>query len=165
MNRALNIARLQVLTWFSTLALPWLILALSMAINLTIFALVHDGSDSSGSGGMLALYIFVFISALMLVREYFPFTIGLSATRRAFFTASAGLAVVQAAAYGLVLFALSLIERATGGWGVRMGFFEIPFLAELGPISQLLSYAVPLLLMSALGLFIGTVSKRWGATG
>lgn len=166
MTRMVNIARLQVLTWFSAIAMPWLVLALSMAINLTVFALAHDGgTETGGSGGMLALYIFVFVAATMTVREYFPFALGLSATRHAFFTATTGLAVAQAVVYGTVLLVLSSIERATSGWGVGMNFFHLPFFNELGPALLLFSYVVPMLLMWASGMFIGTLTKRWGATG
>ncbi|MBE9375317.1 hypothetical protein IQ251_12765 [Saccharopolyspora sp. HNM0983] len=164
MNRVLNIARVQLLTPVSSIALPWLILALSMAINLAIFALLRD-EESATTGGLSTLYIFVFVAALMIVREHFPFSLGLSVTRRMFFAATAGRAVAEALVYGAVLLVLALIERATGGWGVQMTFFDLPYLQELGPVLRLLSYAGPLLLMSFLGIFIGTLTKRWGNTG
>jgi hypothetical protein len=38
--------------------------------------------------------------------------------------------VALAAVYGLALTALEVIERATGGWGLKTGFFRVPYNAR-----------------------------------
>ena len=47
-------------------------------------------------------------------------------SRRSYYTGTALLGVAMAVADGLALTALQAIERATGGWGVRMHFFQVP---------------------------------------
>lgn len=164
MNRVVNVARLQLLSWFNALALPWLIMALSFAINMIIAGLI-DEDEPMGTGGLATIYIFVFIAYLVAMREYFPFAMGLSVSRRIFFAATSALAVAQALAFSVVLVLLSLVEAATGGWGVNLALFNVGTLQDTNPALLLFIYAVPMALVSFLGMFIGGVSKRWGANG
>jgi hypothetical protein len=97
--------------------------------------------------------------------QLFPFALGLGVTRRAFYAATALLAVVEALAYGALLLVLSLVERASGGWGLGLKFFAIDFLVVDDPLLQWLVYAVPFVAAAALGIFNGVVFKRWGQTG
>lgn len=49
-------------------------------------------------------------------------------SRRSFYLGAAPLSIVLAAVYGLALTVLQLIERGTGGWGMNMKFFRVPYL-------------------------------------
>ena len=66
---------------------------------------------------------------------------------------------------GVVLTALHALERATDGWGVQMRFFSPWFLDRGNPVELFLTYTVPFVCVSALGMLMGTVFKRWGQTG
>ena len=70
-----------------------------------------------------------------------------------------------AAVYGLGLTVLQLIERATGGWGLNLHFFRVPYLLA-GPwyLSWLTSFA-GLALMFAWGMWFGIVYRRWNLAG
>jgi hypothetical protein len=68
---------------------------------------------------------------------------GISATRKAFYAAVTAYAAGQALLFGLAVSLLSVVERATDGWGVALGFFRLPLLETGNPLTQMLVYAVP----------------------
>lgn len=166
MKRLGSVIRIQLQTWRSTLSLPWAVLAVSFAVNLFAFEMAKDPDSQHGStGGLAALYVFVAIAFSATPREYFPLTLGLNGTRRSFCGATALLAVAESFGYGLLVYALGVLENAIGGWGAGMFFFDVPFLRELNPVLHLLCLAVPLLLTAFLGLWVGSVFTRWGRPG
>jgi hypothetical protein len=95
-----------------------------------------------------------FISA---ITQLFPFAMGISATRRTFYAVVATYATGQALLFGLAMYLLSVVEGETGGWGVGLDFFRLPFLETGNPLTQTLVYAVPLLLFAATGTVWGAV--------
>ena len=102
--------------------------------------------------------------ALSISRQL-PFALALGVSRRSFYAGTALLAVALAAVYGLALTVLQLIERATGGWGLDLKFFRVPYLLA-GPwyLSWLTSF-VGLALMLAWGMWFGIVYRRWNLMG
>lgn len=166
MNRVLSTARVQLAAWPSTLGLPWLILAISFSINLTVVGLLDaPPEDSNTTGGLTALYVFVFIAYVLTMTQYFPMLLGLSVTRRTFYLATTLMALAQALVYSAVILLFRFVEQSTGGWWISLSFFRLPFLQHDNVLLQLLGYAVPMLALAMLGTFCGVVFKRWGATG
>ncbi|WP_219905415.1 hypothetical protein [Actinopolyspora mortivallis] len=49
----------------------------------------------------------------------------------------------QSLGYGVLLYLLSLLERITEEWGLRLRLFALPFLTQDSPIAQVLIYTVP----------------------
>jgi hypothetical protein len=86
-------------------------------------------------------------------------------SRRSYFLGTAGLAVAMAAVYGLLLTVLQVIERATGGWGIRLRFFRVGYLLP-GPwyLTWLTSF-VGLTLVFVYGSWFGLVYRRWNIPG
>ena len=103
-----------------------------------------------------------FISA---ITKLFPFAMGISATRKTFYAAVTTYAAGQALLFGLAMYLLSVVERASDGWGVGLDFFRLSFLDTGNPLTQMLVYAVPLLLFATTGTVWGAVVKRWGNNG
>ncbi len=167
MSRMLSVARIQLVNAPAVLGMPWLILGLAFLANLAIFAATGDPAPPGGenTGALMSIYIVVLIAQLQTMTQVFPFTLGLSATRRTFFAATSLVVAGQALAYGIVLYLLLQLERATAGWGLSVNFFGLPFLEQDNPVLQVLVYAVPFLFLSFLGVFIGVVFKRWGQMG
>lgn len=166
MNRLLRVTRLHTVAWPSLLGLPWLIVGSSFVLNLVIFALIEDQVDGRPTtGGLGSLYVTTFIMAAAAVSQVFPYALGMSVTRRSFYVATSLLVVVQAVAFGIVLYLLKLAEEATAGWGVSMNFFAIPFADVDNAVLQILVYGVPLLFLSLLGMLAGTMHVRWGSNG
>ena len=55
-----------------------------------------------------------------------PFGLALGVSRRTYFLGAMSLATALAAGYGLMLALGQAVERATGGWGMNMGYFRVP---------------------------------------
>ncbi|HEX2301649.1 MAG TPA: hypothetical protein VHH34_24615 [Pseudonocardiaceae bacterium] len=167
MNRVLNVARIQLVNAPVIIGMPWLILGLAFAANLAIFGTAGGEIPSEGhsTGALMSIYIVVLITQLQTMTQVFPFALGLSVTRRTFFAATSLVVTLQALGYGIVLYLLLQLERATEGWGLSLNFYGLPFLLQDDPVLQVLVYAVPLLFLSFLGVALGVVFKRWGQLG
>ncbi|TLW93316.1 hypothetical protein FFT09_07855 [Saccharomonospora piscinae] len=167
MGQLVRVARIQLVNAFAVLALPVLILLMVLLFNIGIAYLVTDlgGDDQMSTGALAALYITMLISHIQTMTQMFPFAVGLSVTRRAFFGATALVVVGQALAYGILLTLLKYVESATNGWGFDLTFFALPFLSQDNAVLQTLVYAAPLMLLSFFGVWLGIVFKRWGQYG
>jgi hypothetical protein len=166
MNRALTVARLQFVAWRSVVGWPWGILALSFLINLALFIPINRDDDvEPTTGGLMSIYVVMFVASINAITHDFPFAIGLGISRRSFYLGNVLHFVGQAIAYAAVLYLLAVVEEATGGWGVNLRFFGLPFLLVEHPVLQFLGFAVPFLLLGFLGIAIAVVFKRWGING
>jgi hypothetical protein len=164
-RRTLTVSRVLYLNWPMALAFPLGIMATSFIINILIFAALGDAAAEGGTGGLASLYIVQLIVCWQGMLQNFAFSVGLNVTRRAFYAASVLVATIQSVGYAVFLYGCALVERATDGWGVHLHFFDpLPVTHSFSPVT-ILVYAVPLLLISFLGLFLGAVNKRWGSTG
>ena len=79
------------------LGIPWLVVVISFAINVAIWALADPAGEQDGgfTGGILALYITVLVVYVQAVTQLLPFAMGVSLSRRTFFLGDALVAVVQ----------------------------------------------------------------------
>ncbi|TSD93544.1 ABC transporter permease [Skermania sp. ID1734] len=165
-TRLLNVARLHHAASPLLIVWPIGVVAVSFAIALAIFFVTgDDASDSSFTGGVFSLYAFTLAFYLQALTQTFPFALGLSVTRREYFTATTLVAVSQSTVFGAALFVLALGERVTNGWGVHMRMFDIPAYWTDNPILQLLTPIVSLFLVTTIGLFVGCIHQRWRTQG
>lgn len=166
MNRVLVAARLHTVHALVALGIPWVVVASSFAINLAVWAaLPADARDHGGTGGIISLYVTVGIVYVQAVTQLFPMALGLSLSRRTFYLGTLLAAAGQSLAYGVVLALLTVVEDATGGWGLGLSFWA-PGAVDVGnPGVQVLVFAVPLFLAASLGVALGVVLKRWGQIG
>jgi|SRR5262245_23522653 len=163
MNRVLSVARIHATAWVA-FVWPPAIMATSFLINLALFASISD-ARAHATGGITSIYVVVLIVASQMVTQVFSFAVGYGATRRAFYLGTGLVLLVQSLVYSLGLYVLKLIEHATDGWGVQLGFFDpLPLTHSQSP-AQILVYFVPMLLLSIMGMFLGVVAKRWGSNG
>ncbi|GAA3625419.1 hypothetical protein GCM10022419_133740 [Nonomuraea rosea] len=166
MNRIRQVARLQMPAWPQILGWTWSMVAVTFGINLlSVMANYDPGDGVTTTGGLISLCGIVIGMATISVTQIFPYALGMSVTRREFYLAWSLLAVVQSVLYALVLCLLRAVEQATGYWGMRMRFFDLPFMNDANPVLLLLGYAVPMLVMTHLGILLGTLHLRWGTTG
>jgi hypothetical protein len=166
MNRILQVARLQVPAWPHLLGWTWSMMAVAFGINLLMFRANYDpGDDVKTIGGVASLGGIAIAMATISVTQIFPYALGMSVTRREFYLAWSLLAVVQSVVYALVLCLLHAVEQATGYWGMGMRYFGLPFMDDANPMLLLLWYAVPMLVVTHLGILLGTLHVRWGNTG
>ena len=66
---------------------------------------------------------------------------------------------------GLVIAGLQAIERATGGWGLSITFFRVPYLLNGPWYATWLTSFVGLSLLFVYGMWYGIVYRRWGTLG
>jgi hypothetical protein len=123
-------------------------------------AVVTTASGTRDGGGLVAICAVVFVGGLLSIVRFLPFGLTLGVSRRSYFTGTMLLGVSLAATYGLALTLLQAIERATGGWGVTMHFFQVPYVLE-GP--WYLTWLTALLFVY--GMWFGLVYRRWDVTG
>jgi hypothetical protein len=165
-HRPLAAARIQMVNKGLSLGMPWAILGSAFLVNLVIWAMIPESPNEPRiTGGVMSIYIFVLIGQAFTVVQWFPFALGLSVTRRDFLLGTFGLTVVEAFGQGLVLTLLRAVEELTGGWGIDLTFFGVPYLVQDDWFLQWLVYSMPFLGLAALGLLAGSVYKRFGQTG
>jgi hypothetical protein len=173
MSTLVKVARYHLVQPFQYLALTWMVLAFSFAVNVIIFgiapvdhhAALTASTDGRSSGALSSFFILFLVLGVQSIGRSLPFGLALGVSRRSYYMGTALLAVVLACADGLALAALQAIERATGGWGVQMGFFRVPYLLD-GPwyLTWLTSF-VGLTLLFVYGMWFGIVHRRWSLFG
>jgi len=170
MKTLMRVGRFYLADWPEFVTLPWLIQGFVFALDLVVFAVPHVTSPASHGGmkyaGALAtIYIVFSIVAGRSISKRLPLALALGVSRRSFYTGTALVAAALAAADGLVLTVLQPIEAATGGWGMHLHFFRVPFLLD-GPwyLTWLTSF-VGLALMFVYGMWCGLVYRRWNMFG
>jgi hypothetical protein len=166
MNTWVSVARYQLTNRLGFVILPWAILALDFLIAVAIVgALPNSNGQPRYAGALAAIYIVLLIVGATSISVQLPFALALGVSRRSFYAGTALVALAVAVVYGLALTVLQLIERGTGGWGLNLHFFRVPYLLS-GPwyLSWLTSF-VGLALMLAWGIWFGIVYRRWSVVG
>lgn len=167
MSRMLHVTRILVGGRALNLLLPLGILSLALLGNIVIFAAIADVAPREYriTGGLSSVYVVACILHLQTMTQFFPFAVGLSVTRRTFLGAATLMVAGQALVYGILFWLMRLVEDATDGWGLGIQFFGLPFLTMENPFLQVIVYAVPLLALSILGLWVGATFARWRQPG
>ena len=166
MNTLVNVARYHLVDRLTSIVMPWAVLAFVFAINLVIVGLIPTSPNQNVPvGGLSSFYIMILVLGLLTTTRSLPFGLSLGVSRRSYFFGTAGLAVAMAAVYGLALTILQIVERATGGWGMRLHFFRVTYLLP-GPwyLTWLTSF-VGLTLVFVYGSWFGLAYRRWSIPG
>ncbi|KKK04713.1 hypothetical protein [Micromonospora sp. HK10] len=166
MTRILDVARMHTVAWLGQLAWPWAIMGISLGTNLLIFASIDDAAPGKNTtGGLASLYIVCAIVAAASITQVFPFALGMGVTRRTFYLATTLVNVVQAVAYGVLLYLLNLLEGGTNGFGIQLRFFRVPYVDVSNGLLQIAVYAVPFLFLNFLAIFVAVWYVRFGTNG
>jgi hypothetical protein len=163
MSTMIKVARYHLANPAIYLVAPWAALGFAFAVNLA--ATLAQGSGPNPTKSLSMIFgIFFFLGVLSIARSL-PFVLALAVSRRSYYLGTAGLALVLAAADGLAIAGLQAVERGTGGWGVRLEFFEWHyFLAGAWYLTWLTTFVV-LALVFAYGMWFGLVYWRWDTVG
>jgi len=167
MNRVLAAARIQVVHPAVIFGIPWLVVGISFAINVAIWAVagLGDEPEAGFTGGVLALYVTVCVVFVQAVTQLLPFAMGVSLSRRTYWLGVALVGVLSALGYGIAIAALDAIGDATDGWGVGLTFWAPEPMQADNFFLQVLVSGVPMLAFIFSGIGIGVVVKRWGPNG
>ncbi|MEV7604786.1 hypothetical protein AB0N65_05030 [Paenarthrobacter sp. NPDC089322] len=164
MSRAVAVARMQLINKWTYIGWPLTILAAAFLMSLAIFALipVDEGKYGGGSQAPMWYFLVLGIQSMTLV---FPFSQGLSISRKAFYLGSLGLFALIAAGMTALYLLGGVVERATNGWGVQGYFFTIPWVTAGPWYSTAAFFFVVMMFMFIIGFWFATIFKRWGTTG
>jgi hypothetical protein len=165
MSHVINVGRMQLINRWVFIGIPLMVMGSALAIVILIGALLVPGSDPFYTGaGQAALWYFV-VAGIQALTLTFPFSQGLSITRRHYFLGTTGTFALVALAFATLFFLLGLVEKATDGWFVHGYVFALPWVTD-GPWygTMLLVWSVSFLLF-LIGLWMATIYKRWGVTG
>lgn len=166
MNRALAVARMQLLNKWIYLGIPGIILASSTLLALAILAIIPNdgGGVRMAFSGQAVLWYFLAVGVQALTLT-FPFSQAMSVSRRSFYAGTLGLFSVMSLGLGVLYWLLGLAEQATNGWGVEGHIFALPWIAEAAWYAQILLYFALSMLLFMFGFWFATVYKRWRTTG
>jgi hypothetical protein len=166
MTTYINVARYHLVQRFNYFILPWAILAFVFLVDVVILALTPAGDSSHRYvGGLASLFVVSFLLGLQSVAQSLPFGLALGLSRRSYYLGTALLAGALAAIAGLVATVGQAVERSTGGWGLSMGFFRVPYILD-GPwyLTWLTSFVV-LTLFFVYGMWFGLIYRQWSLAG
>lgn len=153
---------LQPVVW---LAVPWAVVALNLAVNITDRTIAHTPPSGGQTGSIATIFIIFMIYGLLSVVRSLPFGVAMGVSRRSYYAGTLLLALGLALIDGLLLALLQAIERATHGWGVYLRFFRVDYLLD-GPWYQTwLTSSVVLALLFIYGMWFGLVHRRWNVAG
>ncbi len=161
MNTWVKVARYHLVRPANYLMLPW-ILPIAFALG-AVTAGRSPGHDAAGY--LISFFIYFGVQGMQTIGRSLPFGLTLGASRRSFYSGTALFGMAAAIASGLVLTALQAIERATGGWGLAMRFFRVPYLLSGPWYATWLTSAVVLFALFVYGMWHGIVYSRWGSLG
>lgn len=158
MNAVITVVRYHLVRPVLFVAIPWATLALAFAVN------VARGGDTFRDG-LVVFFGMFFVVGVQRIGGWLPFGLALGATRRSFYAGTALLGVSMSLVSGLVIAGLQAIERATGGWGLSITFFRVPYLLNEPWYATWLTSFVGLSLLFVYGMWYGIVYRRWDALG
>jgi hypothetical protein len=84
--------------------------------------------------------------------------------RKNFFLGTTVVGAVLSAIYAFLLSLLSVAEKATGGWGVKLDYFRIPWLSDVPVAGWAWMMFVLFLNLFFLGLVFAAWHRRFGRT-
>lgn len=161
MNTPVKVARFNLARPASYYALPWILLFAFALGALT----AGRGPGHNASGFLFSFFSFFLVLGGTSIGRVLPFGLALGASRRSFYAGTALFGLALAAVSGLVLAALQAVERATGGWGLSLRFFRVPYLLSGPWYDTWLTSAVILFALFTYGMWSSIVQRRWGTNG
>lgn len=164
MNRAVTVARMQLINKWTYLGVPALVIAIAFAISWVIWWLLPDGGMVYSGAGQAVMWYFLVLGIQSLTLT-FPFSQGMSVSRRNFYIGTLGLFAVVALVISGLYVVLAAIEQATNGWGVDGRMFALPWIADGSWYEPFIFYFIGMVLLFMIGFWAATVYKRWQVLG
>lgn len=158
-RRSIAVLRMHFTDWMTLVVFPAVLLGSIFAITLIVWISVPG--DGGEGWGEMSVYCFLAGIAALAVTRSLPFSLGMGSSRRAFVLGTLLTCLVLAAGWGLVLFTLQRIEKATGGWGQHAHFFWWDWYARSSWAAVLLLEIVSLAAAFSLGALLAALWLRW----
>ncbi|MDN4525980.1 hypothetical protein [Fictibacillus fluitans] len=150
------------LTW---IGMPWIILLSSFFINLIIAFLIGDKAGFY-TGGLVSIFIYMFVAGMVTLNQTFSFSLGLSVRRKDYFFGTLTVIVMASILSAIVLSLLSYLESSvTSGWGYNLHFFSLLHSFDANSFWQFWIFFVVLINTSLSGFVISGIFIRFGWPG
>lgn len=163
MNHTVGMLKMHFKDKWIWLFMPWLILLSSFIVNVIIAFFIDEPMYT---GGLASIFIYMLIIGSVVLVQTFPFALGFSQRRTDYFIGTSFMAIIISAIFSLLLFLLSITEgNLTGGWGLELYFFHLPYLNDGTGFEQLWMYFVSILHMFYSGFIISSIFRRFGRNG
>ena len=174
LGRILNVARLHIVTPWTAIGLPWLILGVILLGNVAIWALIlanvpeeNRAKVSEGfgySGSSMFIFVYMMVVAVQAISVTFPFALGYGVTRRDYYLGTGVTFIGLAAMYSVGLTILAGLEEATNGWGLNGSMFSTFYYGEAW-YERLFIFFAAFLFFFAVGMAAASIWVRWKANG
>ncbi|MFF2481141.1 hypothetical protein [Paenibacillus sp. NPDC058071] len=163
MNRIPSVLKMHYRDKTSWFIVPGMVLGSSFAVNLLVGAL---GAIEIYTGGLMSIYIYMFVMGILVVPQTFPFAISFSVRRQDYYSGTALYAVTSGIVITLLLLLMSFLESdVTNNWGVDLHFFNLPYLSDGSIFQQFVIYLLVLLTTFFGGFTIGSFYRKFRNTG
>ncbi|RJG26588.1 hypothetical protein [Paenibacillus thiaminolyticus] len=165
MNRTAGVLKMHLRDKWTWLFIPWSIMLLSFVINLGIGLSIEQGNKPFYTGGMASIYVYMFVAGTFTLAHTFPYALGMNIRRQDYMLGTIAMSAITSAGSSLLLVLLTFMENLSGGWGVRLHFFQLPYWSD-GPVIQQIGIAFLLLMhLYCFGFAISSVHRRYRAAG
>jgi len=166
MNRISQVMQMQIkynkLGW---IILPWGILLSSFFINLFIGFASHPKNGFS-SGGVSSLFVYMFVIGIAILKQTFPFSLGLSIRRKDYYLGTLLVTLIVSLVSAIALTMFSFIEsNLTDGWGYKLHFFSILHFYDNNILWQFGVFFILLTQMFLFGFVLSSLYYRVGRNG
>jgi hypothetical protein len=162
----LTVARYLLLDRTVYLVLPWAWGVITFGLDVAIIKIATtDDSSNHWAGGLVAVFIVVFVLGVQAVARALPFGLALGVSRRTYFLGATTLAIALAVCFGAVVTIGQALERATGGWGINMSYFRVADVLDGAWWQSWLTASAAFLVLFAYGMWYGLVYRRNGLPG
>lgn len=162
MNRVGNVLKLHQRDKFGWFLIPSMILGSSFLVNLLVGMV--SGIEIY-TGGLMSIYIYMFVLGIVVLPQTFPFAISFSIRRTDYYLGTTINAVIFGFVTAIALLLLSAIEKATGFWGAGLHFFHLPYLTDGNIVQQFTVYFLTLMMLFFSGFTIASVFRKFRAIG
>lgn len=164
MNRIASVAKMHLRDKLSWIYMPWIITLFNLIIHLTIRFSI-GAKDGMYTGGITSLYVYTLVIGIIALPQTFVFALGLGVRRKDYFAGTAMNFALISLGTAILLLLLSLLEGWSGGWGVGLHFFRMPYWGDGTVLGQVARNFVLLLHLFFLGFVISSVQRRYGWFG
>ncbi|MBW5445596.1 hypothetical protein GE107_05905 [Cohnella sp. CFH 77786] len=165
MNRVAGVVRMHGRDKWTWLYLPWAICLVNFAATLILGVFIGE-PDRFNTGGVFSIFVYVFISGMITLKQTFPFALGMGIRRADYFLGTSAMSVFVSAITAALLILLSAAEaRWTDGWGIRLHYFHLPFFHEGPEWQQTVTFFLLLQSLFFAGFIIASIHRRFGRAG
>jgi hypothetical protein len=160
-NQIINVMKMQRREAFMWFYLPWAILLGNLAISL-IASLLFNPEEVSINGGFSSIFIYMLIIGMITLGQTFNFTLGLSVSRKDYFTGTVLSVLAVCAIHSIVIVFMTVLEQWSSQWDGLAHFFTASSIHDGSIPAQLLFYITVFLNLYFTGFTLASLKRRFG---